>query len=390
MSLDGHGLVDLRYMYSQGRQSWLDDDLGKFRFGGQDNGRDYARLNEAALSLHARWGWIWSATATLKAAAAQFRDIDLTEGVVRLQPAPHGLLSFSARAGFFFPPVSMENTGTAWSSPYTLTASAINSWIGEEVRIFGTEAQVGYRSANGDRLTLFGAGFANNDTVGALIGFRGWAMHDYKATLGDRLPLPIRTGLQTSFPQQAALTAPFVEVDGRPGYYVGVSLERPGTTKLRALYYDNQARPTAIEAGQYAWHTRFWSAGVQLFLPWDSLLIAQWLHGRTQMGETIANRTAVDVTLWAYSLLLSKSLHTHRWSIRIDRFGTDEHDFLPAQDNRESGFAITGNYNYTWSQRHQFNIEVTHISSDRPGRRLTGKLPEQEETLWQVAYRLFF
>jgi hypothetical protein len=390
LSLEAHGLLDLRYLHTEGSQSWLDQDLGKFRFGGNDGGNDYLRLNEAALSVQARLNWVWSGTVTIKSAARQTNAVDLSEAFLRFHPAPQSAVSVSARLGYFFPPLSMENTGVAWSSQYTLTSSAINSWIGEELRVFGAEAQFAYRLANGDRIGVFAAGFANNDTAGTLLAYRGWSLHDYEATLTDRLALPLRTGLQSVLQLQASTTRPFVEVDGRPGYYAGLSLERPGHAKLRAVYYDNQARPAAIAQGQYAWHTRFRSLGLTLDLPWSSVLIGQWLQGRTQMGEQIAQKFAVDTSFWAYSLLLSKAYGKHRYTVRFDRFGTAEDDYLPQQDNRESGQAWTLNYNYTWSTRHQMSFELTQLASHRSARRVLLEAPEQEETLWQVAYRWFF
>ena len=31
----------------------------------------------------------------------------------------------------------MENTGPLWTSPYTISSSAINTWLGEELRAGG-------------------------------------------------------------------------------------------------------------------------------------------------------------------------------------------------------------------------------------------------------------
>ena len=50
-----------------------------------------------------------------------------------------GRVSWSVKAGAFFPTISLENDDLGWTSPYTLTPSAINSWIGEELRTIGSE-----------------------------------------------------------------------------------------------------------------------------------------------------------------------------------------------------------------------------------------------------------
>ena len=57
-----HGLADLRYQHLDAQPGWVDEGLGKFRYGGDV---DRARLNEAAVTAHARW-WDWAATVTLR------------------------------------------------------------------------------------------------------------------------------------------------------------------------------------------------------------------------------------------------------------------------------------------------------------------------------------
>jgi hypothetical protein len=36
-----HGLAGFRYIHADSRQSWVDQDLGKFLYGGGDNGNDF-------------------------------------------------------------------------------------------------------------------------------------------------------------------------------------------------------------------------------------------------------------------------------------------------------------------------------------------------------------
>ena len=38
-----------------------------------------------------------------------------------------------------FLPTSRENVDPLWQSPYTLTLSSLNTWIGEEVRLAGLD-----------------------------------------------------------------------------------------------------------------------------------------------------------------------------------------------------------------------------------------------------------
>ncbi len=223
-----------------------------------------------------------------------------------------------------------------------------------------------------------------------MLAWRGWSLQDYQATLLDKIQLPTGVGIQTHFPLQAAYTEPFVEVDGRPGYYAGLAVERPNNYAFRAQYYDNRGKPSAIQNGQYAWHTAFWSLGLKADLPWGLTLISQGINGRTQMGNEINGVFAVDVRFWAASVLLSKVWDRHRWSVRFDRFNTAESDYVPQDRNNENGHAVTANYNFTWAQRHQFNLELSYVNSDRPARLSLGQNASQEELLWQFAYRLFF
>jgi hypothetical protein len=387
-----HGLADFRYLHVDSSQpSWMDRELGKFRYGAGD-GSDLLRVNEAAVVMQSRFGWDWSGSVTVKYADRQINPVDISEAFLQYRPVSTSPWRFSSRLGAFIPPISLENSGTAWSSPYTLSSSVINSWVGEELKTVGGEAQLNYHFEDGDRIGVFGAGFAANDTAGTLLAWRGWSMHDYEATLNDKLPLYLRDGqLHQLFPRQADYTRPFVEVDGRPGYYAGLSLERPERFKFRGMYYDNQARPDVVVDGQYGWHTRFYSLGFTMDLPWNTVLIGQGLAGQTQMGGLQNGRYPVDVGFWAESVLLSKTVARHRFSVRHDRFGTSEHDLLPQDANRESGYAWTINYNFTLREHHQFNAEVSQIHRNRPARDSQGEEGNtQEETLWQLAYRFFF
>ena len=387
--LNVHGLADFRYLHADGSQSWLDQGLGKLRYGGSENGNDLFRVNTAALVMQARLNWAWTGMVTTKYSNRQKNPVDISEAVLQFRPVSTSAWKLSTRLGAFMPPISMENTGIAWSSPYTLTNSAINSWVGEELKTFGGEAQLSYQFANGDKVNVFGAGFGNNDTAGTLLAWRGWALHDYVATVSDRLPLTTRGNIFQLFPRQAMQTQPFVEVDNRPGYYAGISMERPEWVKLRALYYDNRARTDAIDHGQYGWHTRFWSLGAKMDLPWQMTLIGQGMLGRTQMGRQAGGLFPVDAGFWAESTLLSKAIGPHRFSVRHDRFGTTEHNLVQHTDI-EQGYAWTLDYNVTLMKHHQLNFEVSTIHSDRKARLLLEEPTWQEEALWQISYRLFF
>jgi len=389
-TLQIRGLLDLRYLHPDATASWVTGGLGKLSYDNGHSGSNIFTLSQAALVMQTQLAWSWSGNLTLKYSDRQNIPVDISEGLLLYKPVSTSEWRFSGRLGAFIPPISMENSGIGWTSPYTLSSSAINSWVGEELKVFGGEGHMSYHLPKGDSIGLFAAGFGNNDTAGVLLAWRGWSLDNYTATLHDSFALPTRTGLLSLFPKQSVTTQPFVEVDDRPGFYTGFSIERPELAKFRAMYYDNRGNPAVVRNGQYAWHTRFGSLGLKMELPWESELIAQGMLGRTQMGNQIAGLFAVDTLFWSESLLLSKKFGAHRLSFRFDNFGTSQHDYLPQDPTNEYGYALTCNYNITLFAHHQFNFEFSNIASNRASRLQIEQATQQNELLWQVAYRLFF
>ena len=395
-----HGLFDFRYVHADANRSWLDKGLGVYRYGGNDN--NFFQVNEAALVLQARLNTAWTASVTGKYAYRQGTAFGISEGILGFHPVSTTAWRFNARLGAFMPPISMENNGTAWSSPYTLTNSAINTWVGEELKVFGGEAQVSYQFDSGFKVNAFGSGFVNNDTAGTLIAWRGWSFSNYVATVNESYPL---TELGNPFTRlgskQASNTKPFVEVDNRPGYYAGLSLDRLESIKIRTLYYDNRADPAAVSAdGQWAWHTHFWNAGLKMDLPWQMTLIGEGMTGRTSMGKEVEGKFIADNGFWSESILLSKAMGFHRVSVRYDNFGTDQKALRPRFINVKKGYGEVGygeqgdawtlNYNVTPFEHNQLNFEISSVYKNRQERVLLNISPEQRETLYQCSYRIFF
>src|SRR4029079_11866748 len=80
---------------------------------------------------------------------------------------------------------------------YTWTFSALDSWVGEEVRPLGVlaEYETGVEDVQGWR---GGASlFWGNDTMGALLAWRGWSLGDRLSVAGETLPLPALASLGT-------------------------------------------------------------------------------------------------------------------------------------------------------------------------------------------------
>ena len=97
------------------------------------------------------------------------------EGWLRYRPVSTTPWRWSVKAGAFFAPFSLENTETGWTSHWTLTPSAINSWFGDELRTVGTEGTLEWRREEGT-LSLIGALFGWNDPAGVMMADRGWTL----------------------------------------------------------------------------------------------------------------------------------------------------------------------------------------------------------------------
>jgi hypothetical protein len=65
--------------------------------------------------------------------------LDVTEVYLDWKPFPKNGWRWRTKFGAFYPPVSLENRAAGWASGYSLSSSAINTWLGEEFRTIGAE-----------------------------------------------------------------------------------------------------------------------------------------------------------------------------------------------------------------------------------------------------------
>jgi hypothetical protein len=391
-------LLDVRYARTDSRRSWLDGGFGKLRYGGNVEGRraSLLRLSQLSLLVDAELSPVLDAHLQVNADAepdeAGLRSrASLIEASVTYRPELSQRLRLRIRGGAFFPPVSLEHDGPAWTSPYTITGSALNSWIGEEVRTIGVETSLVLKWDR-DELRLTGAGYGSNDPAGTLLAWRGWAIHDRQTGFGDALayaPVP-GMGPGQPFERNARWVEPTVEVDGRIGWYAGARFSRQGVFEARALHLDNRAVQTVFDGWQYAWLTRFDAFGLRLELPHRIRVLAQHLQGETHMGRTPAGDEAVLVPFRASYGLVSVPVRRHRLSLRYERFRTDDEDvFLALDPNAERGSAWTACYAFEASQRQRLAFEVIQVDADRVLHRVL-RLPRGKETLLQTSWRISF
>src|ERR1700724_1230466 len=226
------GAVDVRWVHSTSDLSYLDGGLGKLRFDQDDTG---PRLGRAFVVSRLRMTDLVTLHAVLDAYGDHDRNpVDLSEFWAEVRPFPTSALRWRVRVGAFHMPISLENRGPGSRDVYSITRSALNTWLGEEFRTIGTEFEARWLGASSGYLgdvALVAAAYGWNDPAGALIAQRGFALSDRPSTLFGGLGRP-----PTRF---------YHEIDRNPGYY-GPEPWRPhDSLETRGARYDNHADPGA-------------------------------------------------------------------------------------------------------------------------------------------------
>ena len=370
------GYADLRAVAPADPQSWLDGGLGKFRYGGRQKfgteGVLQANLNLDGVHL----------VSVLRAEPETPSVVDALETYLRYDQMG-GDIGWSVKAGAFFPTISLENDDLGWTSPYTLTPSAINSWIGDELRTIGSEATLRWKSDLGV-LSLIGALTCCNDEAGVLIADRGWAMDDRPFGLFERERIPDAT-LRIFRAPVPGRTGMFDEIDGIVGWYAGATWQLPGIVKLTVTRYDNQGDPAAVSTRDMAWRTKFWNFGARTqFGP--VVLIAQQMSGYT----SVEVRGTLNATKFQSGFLLgSYDMDDWRVSLREDLFQTRR---LNAVTNTwcEDGNSTTAAISWLGFEGVRLTAEVISMTSRRGEYVLAGLGLNRNDTQVQFDARFFF
>lgn len=375
------GLIDLRLAVANGETAWIDGGLGKARFGDDHQG---PRLGEAALVWNPRFTDTVSAVVVAESQDGQRHLVDLGEGYLAYRSRPGATLRLSARAGVFYPPISLEHDGLDWTVPDTITPSAINSWVAEETKVVGVEATI-RRTLAGQTFSLTAGGFKNGDTSGTELTFRGWALHDIKSPVFGRFPLPPLTGRMAS--RQAPSTTPLAEIDGRIGYYGRVEWRPSSVLAFDLFGYENEGDRTSVDTNrEWSWETRFWNLGMRLEL--DAVAVkAQVMTGETLMGYSNANGIWVDVGFEAAYVSASKALGPGSATVRYDHFSTTDRTNKATDNNAEHGWAGLAAYRWDVRPNAQIVFEALHIDSFRRDRERFALEARQKQTVVQTAFR---
>ncbi len=379
-SFDGY--ADLRTIFPSNEVGWLDGGLGKLRYGSEQSNPEF-RIAEVVGQGVAQITPGLMALAVVRYAPEQRTFFDVVEAFVRWRPVSTTPARFSLEAGAFFPPISLENTEIGWTSPWTLTPSAINSWVGEELRTIGAEATIEWRRPTGT-LSAYAALYGWNDPTGILLNFRGWALHDQWTGLIDRPRLPdayARRGIEP-IPYR---TWEFLEIDKRVGWYAGASWDEVGIGHLDILYYNNDADPTA-ETEQIAWETDFWNIGLSTEIG-PVTLLAQGMRGRTFFQPSARWRE-----LWFESAFLLAGWNINElWRIagRAEVFSANETRPTPSLLLSEYGHAFTAAINYLPNDWLRVTGEYIRVDSTRRQRTLDGLPAHAIEDQFQLSLRFY-
>jgi len=236
------------------------------------------------------------------------------------------------RGGAMFLPTSRENIDALWENPYTISSSALNSWLGEEFRPIGIDATYFWRGWMGGATV-----FRGNDTFGALPPARGWTLDDHWTLLGEWVPV-----------DDEYFTSVSAEADDRLGWSAraGWNHER---FSVQATHIDN--RSDGLEYGSlFNWNTRFDIVGADAtFGDWT-------LAAETGWGPTflIVRGSKYVSDIRASYVLASRRFDQGRASIRLDDF----------DDGTSRQQAIT--LAFFWSPRGRIRtgVEWTRLDGD--------------------------
>lgn len=382
-------LLDGRIALANGERSWANRGFGKTAFQGTSDG-DY-KFN--AVPMEAAVIWTPRFTNSLSASVSgawqrhQEHTVDLLEAFVSFLPAQKGPVGFGVRAGIMWPEISLEHTtGGAWSTVNTLTPSAINAWVGEEVKVLGLEGTV--RTSIGDHdVAVTGAAFGFDDTSGTLLSFRGWALHNEKATVFGHFKLPPLNPFMTL--AQEDRTKSLIELDHRVGFYGRLEWRPPAPVGAALFYYDNRGDPEEFNKDlQWGWRTRFWNLGVNADLGTKTRLLAQGMTGSTIMGFRSEGRRWVHTNFRSAFLSLTHNV-TDRAAVtgRIETFRTREHGSRMSPDESEHGWSTAVALRYNLRDNLIGFAEALNVRSRRGVRTRVGLDPFQPQTVFQLGLR---
>lgn len=351
-------LLDLRVVVAGPAPSWMDRGPGATRYGGADHDGHFERVThfsiaQLALEPEARlpWGLLahaqvnWEGEVDTRGEVGPTHDVPrLVEGWVRKEWS-NDTSGWSLLAGVANPTFSLEHGGPAWTPRYTITPSALGTWLWEEGRVLGLHGDW-WTTVRDWEVHAFGGAGWGPDQQGILLAERGWVLSDWLAGANSTIVLP----------SAGSVTHEFDERDGRPTLYAGLDLRDPWKVgDLRLGYSDNLGNQTV----RGVWETRYGVAGVALEPLHGLDVLFQYL-----IGETATRPVPSGYTIEALYGLVSYRWRTHHLTLRYDHFRVTERDREPGESN-EHGHAITVAYLFDFHLRHRLALEYVRNEIQR-------------------------
>lgn len=359
-----HGVISARGVNASGPEPALAGGLGRLATGGDRN--DF--FADAIIGAE------WQPTTWLTVHAS---------GLARREPSDFGgsnagLVdayadlhhSFGAndvrlRTGMFFLPTSRENREALWTSPYTVSLSAVNSWIAEEFRPIGAEAEW-RRLTPAGFVTVAGGAFRGNDTSGTLLAWRGWSINQNRLSVyNETVPIDWwtwATGWKVFPNQRTQGTRPLEgDLDGKTGYTARVRWSLPERATVQWAYVDNQG-DRELYHGEYAWRTKFHLLGATIGDEAKTSASAEYTTGSTGMGW---DPKRVQADFYAGYLLVSHVYARERFSARYDVFEVADKDATPHDPNSELGRSWTLTWMHNFTQNIRGAAEFTQVTGHK-------------------------
>jgi hypothetical protein len=368
--IDLHGYLQGALVRTPGDLSVADGGYGKLGSGGA-GARIEPEFVTGLLEATADLPWDLGALVDLQYGPKQKSPVDLLDASLRWQPGAQGAWRWSGKLGAFFPPFGLENRDIGWSSPWTLTPSALAGWVGEELRTIGSEGTITWQGAE-NSFALTGAVYGWNDPAGAVLAARGWDLSLQPTGLFGHVRLPNNPGPH--------YTPEFKEIDDMPGWYAGLTWQNATLGHLQFYRYDNEADLGAERDEIYTWRTRFWQAGyTRGFGPF--YLIIEGITGDTRISPDGAGPFVTDFHS-AY-LLGGWTRDVWRAAVRVEQFGTSGF-------TAEHGRSMTTTLNFQPRDWLRLSAEVAVVDSTSRARAAAGLSARAVETEPQLGVRVSF
>ena len=374
------GYLAARAVAAEGRASWLGGGFGSTGPGPLADG-DETVFGEGQLHVTAegRFGrrWRFFGHLTGRTVAGELdsgdiagRDLGVVEAYLEGLFPLAGDRRLRFQLGHFLLPTSLENVEVGWSSPYTQSFSAINTWVGEEVRPTGVLFELNQALEDRDSLRLGGAVFGGNDSSGTLLAWRGWVLGDRLTVWDEVLPLPPLQGLRPGLgfeEQRAEGSRPFgSDLDDQIGWAGWARWSRHDRALVQWTRYENggdRRLHGAFGDREYAWDTTFDLVATQLEGGgWT--LAGEWMAGDSFMGFAPDSRVEIDFD--AYYALVSRQFGAWRTSLRYDDFEVVDRDPISYDQSDQQGRAWTVALFYEPSPSLRLGLEWLEVDSERP------------------------